>query len=427
MVRKGDSTGMMSAGSVRDQALMAREAARRLRNTSTLEKNAALLAMADALEAQSDRILAANREDVEAAKAKGISKALIDRLTLNQERLTAAAEGLREVAALPDPVGVTVSMGRRPNGMEVGRVRVPLGVVAIIYEARPNVTVDAAGLCLKAGNAVILRGGSDAFRSNKAIVEAMESALRATSLPEKSIQMVEDTSRASAEELMRLTGLVDVLIPRGGRGLIQSVMENATVPVIETGEGNCHIFVDEDADLKQALDIVVNAKCQRPGVCNAVETLLVHRAAAGEFLPKAAEELKARGVVLRGCAESRALVPWLEAAGEDDWETEYLDLILAIKIVGSLDEAVEHIERYGTGHSEAILTSSYRNARRFLEAVDAAAVYVNASTRFTDGQQFGLGAEIGISTQKLHARGPMGLEELTSTKYVIYGSGQVRS
>jgi glutamate-5-semialdehyde dehydrogenase len=426
-VKSVNLAGSGTGGSVREQAVQAKEAARRLRSVSTMEKNAALLAMADALEAQSDKILAANREDVEAAKAKGTSKALIDRLTLNQQRLTAAAEGLREVAALPDPVGVTVSMARRPNGMEVGRVRVPLGVVAIIYEARPNVTIDAAGLCLKAGNAVILRGGSDAFRSNRAIVAAMCSALRETSLPEESIQMVEDTSRSSAEELMRMTGLVDVLIPRGGRGLIQSVLENAAVPVIETGEGNCHIFVDEDADLQQAVDIVVNAKCQRPGVCNAVETLLVHKAVAGEFLPKAAAELKERGVALRGCAESRGIVPWLEAADEADWETEYLDLVLAIKIVAGLDEAVEHIERYGTGHSEAILTGSYTNARRFLEAVDAAAVYVNASTRFTDGQQFGLGAEIGISTQKLHARGPMGLEELTSTKFVIYGSGQIRS
>ncbi|HHV93461.1 MAG TPA: glutamate-5-semialdehyde dehydrogenase [Firmicutes bacterium] len=417
----------MSAGSVREQAQRAREAARRLRNASTLEKNAALLAMADALEADVDKILAANREDVEAAEAKGTSKALIDRLTLNRERVAAAANGLREVAALPDPVGVTVSMARRPNGMEVGRVRVPLGVVAIIYEARPNVTIDAAGLCLKAGNAVILRGGSDAFRSNKAIVDVMRGALQKTSLPEQSIQMVEDTSRASAEELMQLTGLVDVLIPRGGRGLIQSVVQNAKVPVIQTGEGNCHIFVDEDADLEQAVNIVVNAKCQRPGVCNAVETLLVHRAVAEKFLPKVAEELRNRGVTIRGCSEARAVVPWLEAADESDWETEYLDLILAVKVVGSLDEAVEHIERYGTGHSEAILTSNYNNARRFLEAVDAAAVYVNASTRFTDGGQFGLGAEIGISTQKLHARGPMGLEELTTTKYVIYGGGQIRS
>ncbi len=426
-MRDGNTAGRISAGSVREQAQRAREAARRLRNASTLEKNAALLAMADALEADVDKILAANREDVEAAEAKGTSKALIDRLTLNRERVAAAANGLREVAALPDPVGVTVSMARRPNGMEVGRVRVPLGVVAIIYEARPNVTIDAAGLCLKAGNAVILRGGSDAFRSNKAIVDVMRGALQKTSLPEQSIQMVEDTSRASAEELMQLTGLVDVLIPRGGRGLIQSVVQNAKVPVIQTGEGNCHIFVDEDADLEQAVNIVVNAKCQRPGVCNAVETLLVHRAVAEKFLPKVAEELRNRGVTIRGCSEARAVVPWLEAADESDWETEYLDLILAVKVVGSLDEAVEHIERYGTGHSEAILTSNYNNARRFLEAVDAAAVYVNASTRFTDGGQFGLGAEIGISTQKLHARGPMGLEELTTTKYVIYGGGQIRS
>lgn len=414
------------AAKVRGQAIAAREAARRLRGASTIEKNNALLAMAAALEKQSQVILTANREDVAAARAKGISSALIDRLSLDENRLLLAAEGLREVAALPDPIGAMVSMSKRPNGLEVGRVRVPLGVVGIIYEARPNVTVDAAGLCLKASNAVILRGGSEALHSNMAIVSTMKDALKATGLPEDSIQLLEGTDRASAQELMRQTGLVDVLIPRGGRGLIRTVLENATVPVIETGEGNCHIFVDESARLHQAREIIINAKCQRPGVCNALETLLVHKKIATDLLPMVAKELKARQVTLRGCGKCQEIVPWMEAASQADWETEYLDLTLAIKIVESIDEAMEHIELYGTGHSEAILTNDYTNAHRFLETVDAAAVYVNASTRFTDGQQFGLGAEIGISTQKLHARGPMGLEELTSTKFVVYGNGQIR-
>lgn len=411
---------------VRNLALAAKKAARRLRSASTLEKDAALRAMAIALEERRDRILSANREDVAAAEAKGISAALIDRLTLDENRLLAAAEGLREVVALPDPIGITVSMSKRPNGLEVGRVRVPLGVIGIIYEARPNVTVDAAGLCLKAGNAVILRGGSEALRSNMAIVTTLREALKSTPLPEDSVQFIEDTDRASVQALMMQTDLVDVLIPRGGRGLIRTVMENATVPVIQTGEGNCHIFVDESADFAQGLEIIINAKCQRPGVCNAMETLLVHRAIAERFLPLAAEELRARGVTLRGCNESQSIVPWIEAATSDDWETEYLDLILAVRVVGGLEEAMDHVEQYGTGHSEAILTRDYINARLFSETIDAAAVFVNASTRFTDGQQFGLGAEIGISTQKLHARGPMGLEELTSTKFVIYGEGQIR-
>lgn len=414
------------ASKVRSQAVAARETARRLRGASTIEKNEALLAMAAALEKQSGAILAANQRDVAAARAKGISAALVDRLSLDEKRLFLAAEGLREVAALPDPIGAMVSMSKRPNGLEVGKVRVPLGVVGIIYEARPNVTVDAAGLCLKAGNAVILRGGSEALQSNMAIVSTMRDALKTTALPEDSIQLVEGTDRASAQELMRQTGLVDVLIPRGGRGLIRAVMENATVPVIETGEGNCHIFVDESANRQQAREIIINAKCQRPGVCNALETLLVHKIVAQDLLPLVVEDLKARQVALRGCSQCQAIVPWMKAASEADWETEYLDLTLAIKIVESIDEAMEHIELYGTGHSEAILTNDYTNARRFVETVDAAAVYVNASTRFTDGQQFGLGAEIGISTQKLHARGPMGLEELTSTKFVILGSGQTR-
>ena len=411
---------------VRSQAMAAREAARRLRGASTIEKNDALLAMAAALEEQSEAILVANQKDVAAARTKGISTALIDRLSLDEKRLSLVAEGLREVVALPDPIGAMVSMSKRPNGLEVGKIRVPLGVVGIIYEARPNVTVDAAGLCLKAGNAVILRGGSEALHSNVAIVSTMRDALKKTALPEDSIQLVEGTDRASAQELMRQTGLVDVLIPRGGRGLIRAVMENATVPVIETGEGNCHIFVDESANRQQAREIIINAKCQRPGVCNALETLLVHKIVAQDLLPLVVEDLKARQVVLRGCSQCQAIVPWMEAASEADWETEYLDLTLAIKIVESIDEAMEHIELYGTGHSEAILTNDYTNARRFVETVDAAAVYVNASTRFTVGQQFGLGAEIGISTQKLHARGPMGLEELTSTKFVILGSGQTR-
>ncbi|NMB11599.1 MAG: glutamate-5-semialdehyde dehydrogenase [Firmicutes bacterium] len=406
--------------------MVAREAARRLRSASTVEKNSALLAMATALERSSDDILAANQKDVVAVRAKGLSAALVDRLALDQKRLFAAAEGLREVAALPDPVGAMVSMGRRPNGLEVGKVRVPLGVIGIIYEARPNVTVDAAGLCLKAGNAVILRGGSEALHSNMAIVAAMSEALRSTALPEQAIQLIDNTDRASVQALMRQSGLVDVLIPRGGRGLISTVMENATVPVIQTGEGNCHIFVDKSADLNQARSIIINAKCQRPGVCNALETLLVHREIAEDLLPSVAQDLQAKEVTLKGCSKSQAIVPSLEEATFADWGTEYLDLILAIKVVDSLDEAIGHIEEYGTGHSEAILTNDYTNARRFLEMVDAAAVYVNTSTRFTDGQQFGLGAEIGISTQKLHARGPMGLEELTSTKFIIYGNGQIR-
>ena len=414
------------AEKVRNQAMVAREAARRLRSASTVEKNSALLAMATALERSSDDILAANQKDVVAARAKGLSAALVDRLALDQKRLFAAAEGLREVAALPDPVGAMVSMGRRPNGLEVGKVRVPLGVIGIIYEARPNVTVDAAGLCLKAGNAVILRGGSEALHSNMAIVAAMSEALRSTALPEQAIQLIDNTDRASVQALMRQSGLVDVLIPRGGRGLISTVMENATVPVIQTGEGNCHIFVDKSADLDQARSIIINAKCQRPGVCNALETLLVHREIAEDLLPSVAQDLQAKEVTLKGCSKSQAIVPSLEEATFADWGTEYLDLILAIKVVDSLDEAIGHIEEYGTGHSEAILTNDYTNARRFLEMVDAAAVYVNTSTRFTDGQQFGLGAEIGISTQKLHARGPMGLEELTSTKFIIYGNGQIR-
>ena len=412
---------------VRAQALAAQEAARLLRNASTDEKNAALLAMATALDEHKGVILEANAKDVAGAEAKGISGALIDRLTLNEARLKSAANGLREVVALPDPVGETIAMTRRPNGLEVGRVRVPLGVIGIIYEARPNVTVDAAGLCLKSGNAVILRGGSEAIHSNVAIVHVMTKALEGSGLPKTAIQIIESTDRGATLELMQQSDLIDVLIPRGGRGLIRTIRENATVPIIETGEGNCHIYVDYNAPLDMARDIVINAKCQRPGVCNAVETLLVHKDLAPRFLPVVGPELLERGVLLKGCDESRKILSGLEVATEEDWETEYLDLALAIRIVDSLEVALTHIETYSTGHSEAILTNDYTNAKIFQEKVDAAAVYVNASTRFTDGQQFGLGAEIGISTQKLHARGPMGLNELTSTKFVIAGNGQIRA
>lgn len=393
---------------------------------STEVKNRALLAMADALWANRERILEANAIDVNQAKARNLSNALIDRLTLNGERIHGMAEGLRQVAALPDPVGQTVRGWRRPNGLQIAKVRVPLGVVGIIYEARPNVTVDAAGLCLKAGNAVVLRGGSEAIRSNIAIAQVIGEAAMASGLPNGAINLIEQADRSAATELMQAHGLIDVLIPRGGPGLIRSVVENATVPVIETGAGNCHVYVAATADLAMAKRIVLNAKLQRPGVCNAAETLLVHEAVAARFLPEVAQDLRAAGVELRLCERARAFVPDGVPATEEDWATEYLDLILAIRVVSSLDEALEHIARYSTGHSEAIVTSDYLEARRFTEEVDAAAVYVNASTRFTDGGEFGFGAEIGISTQKLHARGPMGLEELTTFKYIVTGEGQTR-
>ena len=336
------------------------------------------------------------------------------------------ADGLRDVAALEDPVGEVESMKKRPNGLLIGRKRVPLGVIGIIYEARPNVTADAFGLCFKSGNAVILRGGSDAIRSNEAIVAAIRRGLLAAGLPEDAVQLVADTSRESARELMRLNGYLDVLIPRGSAGLIRTVVENSTVPVIETGTGNCHVYVDATADFQMALDIIYNAKTQRIGVCNACESLLVHQSIAEEFLPLLKERLDEKQVEIRADEASCRLVPGFVPAAEEDWGREYLDYILSLKQVGSLEEAIAHINRYGTGHSEAIVTRDYGNAQRFLEEVDAAAVYVNASTRFTDGAQFGFGAEIGISTQKLHARGPMGLRELTTIKYIIYGDGQVR-
>ncbi|MGI9861595.1 glutamate-5-semialdehyde dehydrogenase [Moorella naiadis] len=414
------------AREVQEKGRRAREAARILAGLGTNQKNAALLAMARALEEEQAEILAANARDMAAGEEKGLSRALLDRLLLNEKRIRDMATGLRELAALPDPVGEVTSMWTRPNGLQIGRIRVPLGVIGIIYEARPNVTVDAAGLCLKTGNAVILRGGSEAFYSNQALTGVISRAATAAGAPEGAIQLIATTDREAVNLLLRAHDYLDVLIPRGGAGLIRAVVENATVPVIETGVGNCHVYVDAEADLEMARRIVVNAKTQRPGVCNAMETLLVHKDVADEFLPPLATALKEKGVTLRGCERTRALIPWAEAATEADWATEYLDLILAIRVVGSFGEALEHIHRYGTKHSEAIVTTNYQRAREFLARVDAAAVYVNASTRFTDGYEFGFGAEIGISTQKLHARGPMGPEQLTTFKYIIFGSGQIR-
>ncbi len=411
---------------LREMGARAKDVSRILGKLGQTEKNAGLFAAAGELEAAASSILEANGQDVDAAVKRGMHAGLVDRLRLDGGRIKAMADGLRDVAALEDPVGEVESMKKRPNGLLIGRKRVPLGVIGIIYEARPNVTADAFGLCFKSGNAVILRGGSDAIRSNEAIVAAIRRGLLAAGLPEDAVQLVADTSRESARELMRLNGYLDVLIPRGSAGLIRTVVENSTVPVIETGTGNCHVYVDATADFQMALDIIYNAKTQRIGVCNACESLLVHQSIAEEFLPLLKERLDEKQVEIRADEASCRLVPGFVPAAEEDWGREYLDYILSLKQVGSLDEAIAHINRYGTGHSEAIVTRDYGNAQRFLEEVDAAAVYVNASTRFTDGAQFGFGAEIGISTQKLHARGPMGLRELTTIKYIIYGDGQVR-
>ena len=411
---------------LREMGARAKDVSRILGKLGQTEKNAGLFAAAGELEAAASSILEANGQDVDAAVKRGMHAGLVGRLRLDGGRIKAMAGGLRDVAALEDPVGEVESMKKRPNGLLIGRKRVPLGVIGIIYEARPNVTADAFGLCFKSGNAVILRGGSDAIRSNEAIVAAIRRGLLAAGLPEDAVQLVADTSRESARELMRLNGYLDVLIPRGSAGLIRTVVENSTVPVIETGTGNCHVYVDATADFQMALDIIYNAKTQRIGVCNACESLLVHQSIAEEFLPLLKERLDEKQVEIRADEASCRLVPGFVPAAEEDWGREYLDYILSLKQVGSLDEAIAHINRYGTGHSEAIVTRDYGNAQRFLEEVDAAAVYVNASTRFTDGAQFGFGAEIGISTQKLHARGPMGLRELTTIKYIIYGDGQVR-
>lgn len=404
----------------------AKKASYRLANASTNLKNTALLKIAELLIKREKDILDANAVDVENAKNRGVTGALIDRLSLNSKRIAGMAEGLQQVASLPDPVGEVVAMWKRPNGLQIGQQRVPIGVIGMIYEARPNVTVDAAGLCLKSGNAVVLRGGSEAINSNKAIVAVIAEALRETGIPEGAVQLIEDTRRETAVEMMKLNKYIDVLIPRGGAGLIQTVVQNSTIPVIETGTGNCHVYVDGDADLEMGEKIIVNAKTSRPAVCNAAETLLVDEKVADKFLPKALKTLRDMNVEIRGCEKTREIFKDALPATEDDWYAEYLDYILAVKVVGGIDEAIEHINKYGTRHSEAIVTNDYNKARKFHQEVDAAAVYVNASTRFTDGFEFGFGAEIGISNQKLHARGPLGLKELTTIKYIIFGNGQIR-
>ncbi|MBQ5916037.1 MAG: glutamate-5-semialdehyde dehydrogenase [Lachnospiraceae bacterium] len=404
----------------------AKDASFLLGKMGSAEKNRGLLAAAQEILDQQEKILAANAIDIEHAKAKGMAQGLVDRLLLTSARIDGIVEGMRQVVGLEDPIGEVISMKQRPNGMMVGQKRVPLGVIGIIYEARPNVTADAFALCFKTGNAVILRGGSDAIHSNQAIVAVIRDGLRKCGIPEDAIQLLSDTSRETATEFMRLNGYLDVLIPRGGAGLIRSVVQNSTVPVIETGTGNCHIYVDETADFDMALDILFNAKTQRIGVCNACESTLIHRSIAKDFLPMMKNRLDEKQVEIRADEEACAIIPEFVKATEEDWGTEYLDYIMSCKIVDSVDEAIAHINKYNTGHSEAIITSDYDNAQKFLNEVDAAAVYVNASTRFTDGFEFGFGAEIGISTQKLHARGPMGLLALTSTKYIIYGNGQIR-
>ncbi|WP_195619290.1 glutamate-5-semialdehyde dehydrogenase [Clostridium paraputrificum] len=404
----------------------AKEASYELMNATTTQKNEALLKMAEKLLENKDYIIKENKKDLDRAIEKGTTEAMLDRLKLDEKRLADMADGLKEVVALADPVGEVTSMWKRPNGLQIGKQRVPMGVIGIIYEARPNVTCDAAGLCLKTGNAVILRGGSEAINSNMAIVKALMEGIKEAGLPEYSLQLVEDTSREVATEMMRLNEYIDVLIPRGGAGLIQAVVKNATVPVIETGTGNCHVYVDCDADLEMAKNIVINAKTSRPAVCNAEEKLLVSEKVADKFIPMVINALREKNVQVIGDEKVRTIIEDVQAATEEDWGKEYLDYIIGVKIVKDVDEAISHINKYGSGHSEAIVTKSYDNSQRFLQRVDAAAVYVNASTRFTDGSEFGFGAEIGISTQKLHARGPMGLTELTTTKYIIYGNGQIR-
>ncbi|MBU5486755.1 glutamate-5-semialdehyde dehydrogenase [Clostridium sp. MSJ-8] len=404
----------------------AKEASYVLMTASIGQKNDALQKMADELINNTTYILEENKKDLKNAIDRGISKAMLDRLSLDEDRIKGMAKGLTDLIALADPVGEVTSMWRRPNGLQIGKQRVPMGVIGIIYEARPNVTCDAAGLCLKSGNVVILRGGSEAINSNIAIGKVLKEGIKKAGLPETTVQVVEDTSREVATEMMRMNEYIDVLIPRGGAGLIQSVVKNATVPVIETGTGNCHVYVDSYADLEMAKNIVINAKTSRPSVCNAEEKLIIHEDVAKEFLKLVLPELRKSDVEIRGDKLVKNIDNTVIDATEEDWAKEYNDYILGVKIVSNIDEAIKHINKYGTGHSEAIVTSNYENAQMFLQKVDAAAVYVNASTRFTDGGEFGFGAEIGISTQKLHARGPMGLNELTTTKYIIYGDGQIR-
>ncbi len=411
---------------IREICVKAKVAAFEIGKLSADAKNVALCRMANALEANAEKILAANKADVETAKAKGVKAALLDRLALDQKKVQTMANELREVSALPDPIGTILSSWTRPNGLIISQVRVPLGVVGIIYESRPNVTSDSAGICVKSGNAVILRGGSDALNSNVAIAEVLRDALAGTNVPVDAIQVLNSADRKVAEELMGMREFIDVLIPRGGADLIKTVVEKSRIPVIETGTGNCHIYVEEDADLDKATLIVINAKCQRPGTCNAAEKLLVHQKIAKQYLPVVIAELRKNGVEVRGDEETRKIVSDVKPATEADWGTEYLDLIMGVKVVKVLDEAIAHINKYGTKHSDSIITADFGKAMQFIREVDSAAVYWNASTRFTDGNQFGLGAEIGISTQKLHARGPMSVQHLTTTKYVILGDGQIR-
>ena len=411
---------------MQDIGRRAKAAARALAAASATAKRDALCMMADAVVASAQEIFAANAEDLEAARAHGMSEAMLDRLRLNEARLTGMADGMRKVAAMPDPVGRVLDGDTLVNGLRLERRTVPFGVIGVIYEARPNVTGDAAALCFKSGNACILRGGSEAIRSNAAIAHALWRGLERAGMDPDSVILIEDTSRESAAALMRMNGYVDLLIPRGGAGLIRSVVENATVPVIETGVGNCHVYVEKTADIDMAAEIVFNAKTSRPSVCNAMETLLVDRDIAARALPAIAARLREKQVEIRGCAETLRILPEAKPATEEDYAKEFLDYILAVKVVGGIDEAIAHIDRYSTRHSEAIVTRDYAAAERFTALVDAAAVYVNASTRFTDGGEFGLGAEIGISTQKLHARGPLGLNQLVSYKFIVRGDGQVR-
>jgi glutamate-5-semialdehyde dehydrogenase len=420
----------MTETALKQQALrlgkQAKIAARRLAPLSSSDKNRALLLMAEKLEAKSGFLVEENKKDLEFATANGESSAILDRIDLNPSRVQAMAQGLRDVAALPDPVREVVKMWRRPNGLQVGRMRIPLGVIGIIYEARPNVTADAAALCIKSGNAVILRGGSEAHHSNQAIGAVLREACAETGVPQDAVQVVQVKDRALVNELLQLEEYIDLIIPRGGEDLIRAVVANSKIPVIKHYKGICHVYVDSDASLEMAERICFNAKVQRPSVCNAMETLLVHESVAPKFLPAMIEKFRAAQVEVRGCAKTRALVPGVKLATEEDWSTEYLELILSVRIVKDMDEAISHIEQYGSEHTESIITNNYQKSREFIDRVNSSAVMVNASTRFNDGGELGLGAEIGISTSKIHAFGPMGLEELTTTKFIVFGDGQIR-
>ncbi|MFL0252190.1 glutamate-5-semialdehyde dehydrogenase [Clostridium neuense] len=411
-----------------EMAALSKLASKKLSYAETTTKNKALLMMSDAILNNKDYLISENERDIKLARENELSEAFIDRLTLTEKRINEMAQGLKDTAALPDPIGEVVKMWKRPNGLQIGQTRVPIGVIGMIYESRPNVTVDAAALCIKSGNAVILKGGKEALNSNLAITKIITDAAAKAGLPDGSIQLIDAGGREAVNILMRLNDYIDVIIPRGGGNLIRNVVQNSTVPVIQTGVGNCHVYVDKAADFKMAENIIVNAKVQRPSTCNAMETLLVHKDIAKDFLPIMCEKLASLHVEIRGCAKTSAIVKTVKIipATEKDFATEFSDLILSVKVVDSIDEAIDHIFKYGTKHSEAIITNNYANSQKFLAEVDAAAVYVNASTRFTDGGQFGFGGEIGISTQKLHARGPMGLNELTTLKYIIYGNGQIR-